>query len=52
MFAYSIADVPALLSNKGATFFNKVEKSLLDKFVMREHFNTLNATRIQWALAK
>ena len=50
LFAYSLAELPA--STEGRVFFNKLEKFLLDKIILKDYFNTINSSRIQWALAK
>jgi ABC-type antimicrobial peptide transport system permease subunit len=48
LFAYSLACLPST----DRMFYNQIEKELHSKFVMKDYFNTLNSTRIQWALSK
>jgi hypothetical protein len=49
MFAYSSVSPDMLDSTK---FVTLLEKAVQEKFVLKDYFNTLNTTKIQWALAK
>lgn len=56
LFAYTNADL-SLLSryvNKDdqVTFVDTLQRQLLDKFIVKDYFNTTNATKIQWALSR
>jgi hypothetical protein len=35
-----------------SNFVGKLEKAVIDKLQLKEYFNTLNSTRILWALSK
>ena len=49
LFAYSVAG-NNLLSHDN--FIGQVQRAVFDKLVLKDYFNTLNATKVQWALAK
>ena len=51
LLAYSSV-APSLLDTKELNFVGQLEKSVIDKLVTKDYFNTLNTTRILWALAK
>jgi hypothetical protein len=43
---------PSLLEWQSLNFVGSLEKGVLDKVISREYFNTLNSTRILWALSR
>jgi hypothetical protein len=49
VFAYSQV---SLLNVKELNFKGLIERSILDRVTLKDFFNTLNATKILWALAK
>lgn len=51
LLAYSMVS-PSLLDSKDLNFVGKLEKSVIDKVISKDYFNSLNTTRILWALAK
>ena len=50
LFAYSHVS-PTLLDSKSLNFVGKLEKAVIDKISTKEYFNTLNGTKILWALS-
>lgn len=42
---------PCMLS-ENENFVMKIEKAIHEKMILKDYFNTLNTTKIQWALAK
>ena len=60
LFAYSTAsnggDMLAVaqedLPEGEVSFVNRVQKSLQDKVILLDYFNTFNATKAQWALSR
>ena len=55
MFAYSTASPDMLLQEHNdelKVFVDRLEKTVQDKMILKDYFNTLSTTKIQWALAK
>lgn len=60
LFAYSTASnggdmlctAQEHLPDGEVSFVNKVQKSLEDKVIMLDYFNTINTTKAQWALSR
>ena len=50
LFAYSMAS-PCMLS-ENENFVMKIEKAIQEKMILKDYFNTLNTTKIEWSLAK
>lgn len=51
LLAYSAVS-PSLLDSGDLNFVGMLEKAVIDKVTTKDYFNTLNATKIMWALAK
>ena len=49
LFTYSIAGHELLAQEN---FVGQIQRAVYDKLVLKDFFNTLNATKVQWALAK
>ena len=49
LFAYSLTGSDLLLTEE---FVGKLRKSVHDKLIIKDYFNSFNATKAQWALAK
>ena len=43
---------PTRLDSKSLNFVGKLEKAVVDKISTKEYFNTLNGTKIMWALSR
>ena len=56
LFAYANADLDLLSRyvNKDdqVTFVDTLQRHILDKFIIKDYFNTIHATKIQWALSR
>jgi len=55
LFAYSAASPDMLLQDNNKelrVFVDRLEKTVQDKMILKDYFNTLSTTKIQWALAK
>lgn len=51
LFTYSQIS-PTLLDTKQLNFVGKLEKAIVDKISTKDYFNTLNSTKIMWALSR